>query len=1078
MSRKPPPARTAGPVGRDDVLAELRRVVDEAAAGRGRLLLVAGEAGIGKTTMLTAAAGYAESRGARVAWGWGWPGEGAPGYWPWIQVMRTLGLDIPWPAQESGQAVRDAPASERFRLFDEVTSLLLAESRIQPLLVLLDDLQWADQPSQLMLDFLARRLPAGALAVVGSYRDTEPIPGSTPGPALAALAALAARATVLPLTGLGPDAVGALVAGVVGDQRATELAAGVHRRTGGNPFFVQQVSWLLHSGQDGIPPGVHEALELRFAALPAVAAATLRTAAVIGQQFSADLVARAVGQPPGAVAEALAAAVRARVVSGDGTGSYRFAHDLFREYAYDQLSPAERASLHRRIGQALEASRAAGGARSDQPSPVAELARHFVLADPASAQAWEYSVAAAREAAARLAYEEAVRHWEYAVAAADARPADRTGALLELAEARRRAGQGEAAGQAYLRVAVLARGDYPPRPPREAMARAGPDPRGLARAALGLHAIGTRLWWPPAEVIALLSEAFDALGPGQNDDPLRLRVMASLARALAWHGLDLPRARTLAAEAVAAARAGGDPLTLAACLLAQHHAVWAPDTAPERLRIAAEVAELAERAADDEILLEVRLLAANDRLELADPGFRAELEEFLRLAATSRQPRFRYAALVRRATLALLAGRLEEAGQLIGQAEILGGECGEPGVRDVRYDQGWDLLTAQGRLGELAGTLPEMFPDPESTQARGARAQVLIAAGARDEAAEVVAPLLDRGPEVMPANHQRLIGLAHAAEVTAALGIVPTAERIYLALEPFAGQAVVSGVAVTFKGAVAHHLGVLAAVLGRTAAAASHLARAVATHDRLGAVTWSLRSQYELARVRLDQPGCREAAVSALAEVARKARALGLAQLARDAEAAGFAAGQAPVTEGIFTRDGAMWTLAYGGVSVRMRDAKGLSDLAVLLAAPGRQVSAADLIAAAGAGQAGLADLRLGADEVLDATARRQIRARLASLGEDIAEAESWNDPERAARARAERDALLRELTAAAGLAGQPRMLGDQSERARKAVTARIRDVMARIERVHPALAGHLMESVTTGTRCSYSPPTPVRWRL
>ena len=427
------------------------------------------------------------------------------------------------------------------------------------------------------------------------------------------------------------------------------------------------------------------------------------------------------------------------------------------------------------------------------------------------------------------------------------------------------------------------------------------------------------------------------------------------------------------------------------------------------------MAELAERAADDEILLEARLLAATDRLELADPAFRAELEEFLRLAATSRQPRFRYAALVRRATLALLAGQLEEAGQLIGQAEMLGEECGEPGVRDVRYDQGWDLLTAQGRLGELAGTLPEMFPDPESTQARGARAQVLIAAGARDEAAEVVAPLLDRGPEVMPANHQRLIGLAYAAEVTAALGIVPAAERIYLALEPFAGQAVVSGVAVTFKGAVAHHLGVLAAALGRTAAAASHLEQAVATHDRLGAVTWSLRSQYELARLRLDQPGRREAAVSALAEVARKARALGLAQLAREAEAAGFAAGQAPVTEGVFARDGAMWTLAYGGVSVRMRDAKGLSDLAVLLAVPGRQVPAAELIAAAGAGRAGLADLRLGADEVLDATARRQIRARLASLGEDIAEAESWNDPERAARARAERDALLRELRGRGG---------------------------------------------------------------
>jgi len=1041
-------AREAGPVGRDDVLAELRRVVDEAVAGRGHLLLLAGEAGIGKTTMLTAAAGFAESRGVRVAWGWGWPGEGAPGYWPWVQVMRMLGLDIPWPAEDSGQPARDAPASERFRLFDEVTSLLLAESRIQPLLLLLDDLQWADQPSQLLLDFLARRLPAGAVAVAGGYRDTEPAPGPV-------LAALAARTTVLPLTGLGPDAVGDLVADVVGEQRAAEVAAGVHRRTGGNPFFVQQVSWLLRGGQEGIPPGVREALELRFAALPGAAAAALRTAAVIGQRFSADLAALVSGLPSGAVAEALAAAVRARVVSRDGTDAYRFAHDLFREHAYDQLPAAERARLHLRIGQALA---------QDRDVPVAEIARHFVQADPASPQARRYSVAAARDAAARLAYEEAVRHWEHAVAASGKAPADRIEAWLELAEARRRAGQGETAGQAYLRVAELA--------------RAAPDPRGLARAALGLHAIGTRLWWPPAEVIALLSEALGTLGPGGNDDPLRLRVMAGLARALAWHGLDLPRARRLAEEAVAAARAGGDPPTLAACLLAQHHAVWAPDTASERLRIAAEVAELAERAADDEILLEARLLAANDRLELADPAFRAELDEFLRLAATSRQPRFRYAALVRRAMLALLAGRLEEAGRLIGQAEMLGEECGEPGVRDVRYDQGWDLLTAQGRLGELAGTLPEMFPDPESMQARGARAQVLIAAGARDEAAEAVAPLLDREPGVMPANHQRLLGLAYAAEVTAALGVVPAAERIYLVLEPFAGQAVVSGVAVTFKGAVAHHLGVLAAMLGRTAAAASHLERAAATHDRLGAVTWSLRSQYELARVRLDQPGRREAATSSLAEVARRAHALGLVRLAREAEAAGFAAGQVPVTEGVFTREGAMWTLSYGGVTARMRDAKGLSDLAVLLAVPGRRVPAADLIAAAGAGQAGLADLRMGADEVLDATARRQVRARLASLGEDIAEAESWNDPERAARARAERDALLRELAAAAAPGGQPRLLGDQSERARKAVTARIRDVIGRLEPVHPALAGHLRESVTTGTRCSYSPPTPVSWRL
>jgi hypothetical protein len=409
---------------------------------------------------------------------------------------------------------------------------------------------------------------------------------------------------------------------------------------------------------------------------------------------------------------------------------------------------------------------------------------------------------------------------------------------------------------------------------------------------------------------------------------------------------------------------------------------------------------------------------------------------------------------------------------------MLGEECGEPGARDVRYDQGWDLLTAQGRLGELGDALPEMFPDPESPQARGARTLVMLASGARAAAAEAAAPLLKVDPGTIPPDRQRLLALAYAAELVVAFGAVPVAEQLYAALLPFEDEAVVSGAAITFKGAVAHYLGLLAAVLGRAATAASHLERAVAIHDRLGAAVWSLRSQYQLATVWLGEPGRQAAAVSALAEVAAAARTLGLAQLAREAEAAGFAAGQVPVTEGVFAREGAMWTLSYAGVTARMRDAKGLSDLAVLLAVPGRQVPAADLIAAAGAGQAGLADLRMGADEVLDATARRQVRARLASLGEDIAEAESWNDPERAARARAERDALLRELTAAAAPGGQPRLLGDQSERARKAVTARIRDVIGRLEPVHPALAGHLRESVTTGTRCSYSPPTPVTWRL
>jgi len=240
--------------------------VDGAVAGRGLVVLLTGEAGIGKTTLLRGAARYAEGAGARAAWGSGWPGDGAPGYWPWVQVLRALGLDARLSRDAVGTAADEAPASARFQLFDEVTSLLLAESRIQPAVVFLDDLHAADEPSLLLLDFLVRRLPAGAVSVIGGYR------GPDPGPALAAVAA---RAAVLPLAGLPAGAVARLVADVLGEQAAAGVAADVHRRTGGNPFFVQQVPWLLKAGQEGIPPGVREALAERFAGLPAACAAAL-----------------------------------------------------------------------------------------------------------------------------------------------------------------------------------------------------------------------------------------------------------------------------------------------------------------------------------------------------------------------------------------------------------------------------------------------------------------------------------------------------------------------------------------------------------------------------------------------------------------------------------------------------------------------------------------------------------------------------------------------------------------------------------------------------------------------------------
>jgi hypothetical protein len=575
--------------------------------------------------------------------------------------------------------------------------------------------------------------------------------------------------------------------------------------------------------------------------------------------------------------------------------------------------------------------------------------------------------------------------------------------------------------------------------------------------------------------VLALEEAATALG--DEDTPTRARVLASLARELAWNGVDVPRATRLAPAAVATARRVGDPATLAACLVAQHNTGWGPGNAAERLALAGQVAELAAQTGDLELAAEAGLLRMADLLELGDPAVHAELTRFLLVAETLRQPRLRYAALTRRAMQALLAGRLGEAERLVAEAAALARELGEPDAGDVEQVQLWELRGLQGRRAEVAEQTRALFPD-DSVQAHYYQAMVLLERGDRAGAEAAAGPLAHTDPAALPKDRIWTLGLAFASELVVALGDRAGCQRVYDALAPLAGGAAVAGAAVAFRGAVAHYLGLLAATLGHLEEAKGHLERALAVHERLGAHPWILTTRYELARVLLGEPAARDRARALLAQVAAAAGRLGLAELAGRAGEALRQAEQAPAARGVFRRDGTLWTLGYAGRTVRMRDAKGLRDLATLLAAPGRPVHAAELAAGPGSRGAGLAALRLGADEVLDERARRELRARLGELEEEIEQAERWSDPERAARARQERDALVEELAAAAGLGGRARRLDDPSERARKAVTARIRDVIARVERLHPDLGAHLRASVTTGTFCGYSPAAPTAWEL
>ncbi len=823
--------------GRQDALAYVRRAVEEAIAGRGQLVLLTGEAGIGKTAMAAEAAAYAAGRGALVAWGSCWQGEGAPGYWPWVQVLRSLApadgrlrrrlaaeapalarllSEIPEPAAAPQPATTPEPAASaepaaapepatfdeaaavRFQLFDELASTLLASSKDRPLAVVLDDLHWADAPSLLLLEFLARRLHTARVLVVATYRDVDVGPHD---PLAPLLAEVAAASTVLPLRALAEAEVAEVMATITGAEPAAHLAASVHRRTGGNPFFVHQLTRLLMAqagsaerlrpaAAGAIPPGVRATIERRLARLSPRCTALLGVAAVVGPELSAALLARVTGQPPAALRELLDEAVRARVLAGprEPPGPYRFAHDLFRETVDAELGADARARLHLQVGEALEADRMAGG----EASP-ASLANHFVLAAAGGAggeeQAVRYSTLAAIQATRRLAHEEAARHWERALEILDpvagVEPSRRIALLVELGDARRRAGDLPAGRHAYVRAAQLA--------------RQAADPAGLARAALGLHAIGSRSWPSLAdEVLLVLEEAAAALGG--EDTPMRARVLASLARELAWNGLDLARASRLAEQAVAAARRAADPAVLASCLLAQHNVVWGPGNAADRLALAGQLVEQAERMGDLELLAEARLLRAGDLLELADPRFHAELDEFIRIAETLRQPRLRYAALCRRALRALMAGRFGQAERLIGEAAALGRDLGEPDASDVEYSQLWELRSGQGRRSELLEGLRRLFPD-ESVQGRWFLAMSLLEQGDRHGAEAAAAPLLELDGAAPPRDQNWLPGVAYAGELAALLGTHALCERLHDALAPHAGEAVVVGAAITFRGA-------------------------------------------------------------------------------------------------------------------------------------------------------------------------------------------------------------------------------------------------------------------------------------
>jgi hypothetical protein len=1055
-------------VGRRLAIGALHSAADAAAGGAGGVVLLAGEAGIGKTALAAGAVAYAKDCGATAVWGACWEGDGAPGFWPWIQVVRALApkegegatpggagtastastaseamlAELTGATEERSGVLGDESAI-RFRIYDRAATYLRQQAAQRPLVVILDDLHWADLSSLRLLVFLARQLHDAAVLVIGTYRDVEV--AATDHPARLLLAEVAGQAELIQLTGLTPAETGQLIEKVCGERPQARLIQAVHDRTAGNPFFAQQVARLL-AAQDapldralvtGVPPAVGDVLARRLARLPGEVVDLLAVASVAGRRFPVATVAALAGTTAGTALPLLDRAVRAAVLDQDEPGHLRFSHDLFRDVLYQGLPAARRPELHLKLASLLE---------QQTGPPAAETAYHRSMAWPFGDRdhAVTALTGAAREATARTAFDEAAAHLRRAVEIAGGASAVEPATLCEYGDALRRAGHGDEAQAALTEAA--------------ARARTAGNTALFARAAFGAHRVAAATESPRSAVIALLEEALAALAAAPapapapqaaaaaGGDPARWLLSASLARELAdGPHADLPRAVGLARAAVDGARLAGAAGVLAYALFALADVRWEPGTAAERLSIAGELAAAAATAGETELVLEAHLARLVALLELGDPGFTVELGIFTRLAEQAAIPRYLYLARSRQATAACLTGPLETADELIAAAGAYGERIGEPdswavessqlvGLAYLRHD--WTRLS-----GVAAARGHPLTPPPFAWYERTWR---LVEAGDQDGAAAVVA-----AAPAVPAGYRwrHTAMLAGNAELAAAMADRPRCTALYEQLLPRAGEFAVVGAAVFTTGPVALQLGLLAAVLGRPDDAAAHLEDAARRSDRMGAALFAARAREERARV-----------------------------LAAHGQPA---AAEANDTGGnVFRRDGDVWTVAFGGRTTALKDAKGLRDLAVLLAAPGREVAAADLAAGADGSQAAAAISALGADPVLDDRARAAYRTRLADLDDELATADAHYDLERSAQLAAERDALIGELARATGLGGRSRRLGDTTERARTTVTARIRDAIRRIEQAHPELGAHLRASIVTGARCAYRPAETVRWAV
>jgi AAA ATPase domain len=1069
-------------VGRARELAELELGLDDALTGHGRLFLLSGEAGIGKTRLCDELAIRASDRGLRVRWGRCWEVGGAPAYWPWMQLLRTLLRDAQPHAPE--RHVRDVlarilpelagsrttPASdtrqsdsaeERFQLFDAVTSTLREAGEHAALLVILDDLHAADPSSLALLLFVARELRQLRICLVCTVRAREVSPSSD---AREALARIAREAHSLEIARFTPDEVRALLHARSGEVDEHTLQS-VYRATEGLPLFVSELARARPSAGDWtLPDTIRAVLASRVESLPGPVREVLEAAAVLGRETTRATLAALLAQSAAELQAQLSAAIAAGVSIEPEPGVIAFSHALLREAIYREITDDRRHQLHERAADLLERAHAA-------EAGLGEIANHLLAALPCvgAERALTGSLRAAERALGTFAFEDAIAILEHALTVLRAHaipPRLHCEVLLVLGEAQIRAHHD--GRPACLQAAQLAR-------------ELG-DANLLARAGL---ALGAEIWVGRVDptLVSLLEESRRALPA--TPSALRARVIARLAGAL-QPAVDPLYPVALAREAIAMARELDDEPTLRTVLHGAGSAFV--DYAPidERLNVDSFTLALAEAARDWPLAFRARLRLFFDHLQCGNwAAAESNLQSCASLSDRLHQVARRGYVDLMRAVYADIHGEFAAADRHREAAyAVVDPEADELQRAPFTMHRFAHALLRHDHE-RLSSLLPLALIAAMPVRVGGPMQSIALAlCAAREGRHEQAERLLSQVDLHAPSLKNELFSLSLVSDTCALSRLRGPAEIIEQHLRRFDDEMLCWNL--FGFGVFGSVLGVRATLLGiceRYAEAFDAFSIATDRLRQLDAEPALARTLYDHARTRVarGQAADLQQARSLLDEASSLAERLRMPALSSWID--GLRKQLAPAADGgehraaspraldplravavSLVREGDVWRITHGARSFRLKHTRGLAMLAQLVEQPGRELHALALGTDGDPGELG------DAGSVIDAKAGRAYRDRIEQLRDRERLAESLSDSEAAERARSEIEQIAQQLSAALGLGGKDRKAASAAERARVNVQRRIKDAIARIAREDAELGRYLTLCIRTGTFSIYQP--------